>query len=298
VPRCALLCGGRKKNDGSSLRQKRPAGAWATGQGLVPLFAPYTLFQGGKGCQPEKQAGSFPAAKSAVLVLTARHLRTALISDAPGDFDLAGDVTPLPFVKGAKLVIHLLPVEAFAARIQFDALRLKQNVTALRPMSAMSWDTRINLHGVIGFALTGEKQLVRSYIQIYRNAIIEVVEGTLLGTQYEGARIIPSIAYERDLLQYLGHCFELLRIMGSVPPVIVALTLLGVRGLQMASNRFGYNELSEPIAEDNLVLPEAWVEDVSMQPAKILKPMFDLVWNACGLPGSLNFDAQGNWKMS
>jgi len=80
-----------------------------------------------------------------------------------------------------------------------------------------------------------------------------------------------------------------------VPPVVLALSLIGVRGLQMVrSDIFGYN-YSEPIARDTLLLPEAWIEDLSAPAGRVLKPLFDLVWNACGREGSPNFDADGNW---
>ncbi len=49
------------------------------------------------------------------------------------------------------------------------------------------------------------------------------------------------------------------------------------------------------IREENLILPEKVVESLDESPGKILKPLFDLVWNACGYAKSKNFDDQGNW---
>jgi hypothetical protein len=51
----------------------------------------------------------------------------------------------------------------------------------------------------------------------------------------------------------------------------------------------------EPIRAQNLILPETLVQDFTMPAGQILKPMFDLVWNACGYAGSRNFDAEANW---
>jgi hypothetical protein len=51
----------------------------------------------------------------------------------------------------------------------------------------------------------------------------------------------------------------------------------------------------EPIQARNLILPETLVQDYTTPVGQILKPMFDLVWNACGYAGSRNFDADGNW---
>jgi hypothetical protein len=53
--------------------------------------------------------------------------------------------------------------------------------------------------------------------------------------------------------------------------------------------------LSYPIEQNSVILPETLVEDFSMPVTKILRPLFDLVWNACGYPGSENFDSGDNW---
>jgi len=42
-------------------------------------------------------------------------------------------------------------------------------------------------------------------------------------------------------------------------------------------------------------LPEVVVDDYGKEPAKVLKPLFDMVWNAWGYPRSLNYDEQDNW---
>lgn len=54
-------------------------------------------------------------------------------------------------------------------------------------------------------------------------------------------------------------------------------------------------ESGNVIGEATLIIPETVVEDLEIAPGKILKPMFDLVWNACGYPASRNFDSEGNW---
>lgn len=50
-----------------------------------------------------------------------------------------------------------------------------------------------------------------------------------------------------------------------------------------------------PIDAETIILPEAIVESFTTSAHEILKPTFDLIWNACGFPGSENFDAEGNW---
>jgi hypothetical protein len=82
--------------------------------------------------------------------------------------------------------------------------------------------------------------------------------------------------------------------IGVRPPVSVSLSLIGVRGLKMAMAAFGVQQTDE-IREETLIIPGAIVENFSASPYAILKPMFDRIWNACGLLQSVNFDAQGKW---
>jgi hypothetical protein len=115
-----------------------------------------------------------------------------------------------------------------------------------------------------------------------------------LASEYQGRRLIPSIAYERYVVEYLPHCFQVLNQLGATTPVAISLTLIGTSGLWMAVDEHGF-ERGYPIRENILALPESVVHDFSISVGKILKPLFDLVWNACGFASSKNFDAEGKW---
>jgi len=62
----------------------------------------------------------------------------------------------------------------------------------------------------------------------------------------------------------------------------------------MAMDAFSYDRGNE-IREETLIIPGALAENFSAARASMLRPMFDRVWNACGLLGSTNFDEAGNW---
>jgi hypothetical protein len=49
------------------------------------------------------------------------------------------------------------------------------------------------------------------------------------------------------------------------------------------------------IDREAFALSEDIVQDFSIDPVKVLKPMFDFVWNACGFEESRNFDKDGKW---
>ena len=158
-------------------------------------------------------------------------------------------------------------------------------------MGTTTWDRRLNLEGVLAF---GTHQPARTYTQLYRTGVIEVVQGSILAHKYQEKLVMPSMLYEQYVFQYLPSFFRVLQELDCTAPVVIGLTLIKTRGLVMGVPDFDL-EHGYPINSDNLFLPEAVVEDLSTPVGKILKPLFDLVWNACGFPSSMNFDSEGNW---
>ena len=69
------------------------------------------------------------------------------------------------------------------------------------------------------------------------------------------------------------------------------LSLLGVFGYRMDT---GPSRLSSfPIDRDALVLPEVMIETFECDPADVMKPLFDVIWNAAGLQRCMNYDETG-----
>jgi Putative DNA-binding domain len=205
---------------------------------------------------------------------------------------LSNNQAPVPFMATPKIVLHCIPIQAFTGGASHDVISLYDEPLRLKPMIATTWDRRLNLDGIITFGGTGPSY---SYTQVYRTGIIETVQGRLLASVSGTIHVIPSASYEMHLREYLSYCLGLLQELGASTPVLVALSFVQVRGLQLAVERGGYPEYGEPIATDTLILPETVVEDFSMSIDKILRPLFDLVWNASGYARSLNFDANGAW---
>jgi hypothetical protein len=204
---------------------------------------------------------------------------------------LSNNQTPLPFLDSPKVVLHCIPLEAFASSLQYDVRAVYDNPVALSPMGTTNWDRRLNLDGVLAF---GTQQPCPSYTQLYRNGVLEAVQGRILAHEYEDRMVIPSVSYERYILEYLPRCFRLLEGIGVNGPVVVALTLLKTAGLHMGVNNL-WGQPGYPIDTDSLILPEVIVDSLTTSPNQVLRPLFDLVWNACGLPSSTNFDTNGTW---
>jgi len=206
---------------------------------------------------------------------------------------LISDNLPLPFYDGGKIVLHLIPLESFSPNYRIDLNPIINEPAKLKPIYASGWSYRINLEGVLSYS--GDRNdKSHSYIQLYRNGIIEAVEGLMLSAERE-KKYIPSVAYEIELIKSLREFLNLTKELGINMPIVIFLTLIGVNGYEMAVDRMRFWGDYYKIDKDILQLPETLIESYNTEPKDILRPMFDLVWNACGFKRSYNFDEAGNW---
>jgi len=208
--------------------------------------------------------------------------------------------TPLILNKGGKIILHIIPAEAFKPAQNFNIKNIIDQPTKMSPIYSRGWSHRINLEGFLTFS--GEKQEGRfdSYTQLYRNGIIEAVEACILSNKNsEGdKKIIPSITYEEELIKSLKEYLLLLKEIGVLPPFFIFLTLIGVQNFEMGVDSLPFWRDYYKIDRDILNLPEAFIDNHEETAEKILKPMFDLIWNSCGYKESQNFDKDGNWKIN
>ena len=206
---------------------------------------------------------------------------------------LISDNLPLPFYDGGRIVLHLIPLESFSPNYRIDLNPIINEPAKLKPIYASGWSYRINLEGVLSYS-GGRNDKSHSYIQLYRNGIIEAVEGLMLSAERE-KKYIPSVAYEIELIKSLREFLNLTKELGINMPIVIFLTLIGVNGYEMAVDRMRFWGDYYKIDKDILQLPETLIESYNTEPKDILRPMFDLVWNACGFKRSYNFDEAGNW---
>lgn len=206
------------------------------------------------------------------------------------------DDTPVPFYDNkSKIVLHLVPLITFSSTQRYDIDKIALKPSQLQQICGHGFNSKYNLEGFITY--TGSStQRSASYTQLYRNGIIEAVDGVLIRPHGEDL-FIPSIAYEEKLITALWHYFQVMKIIGVEPPVLIFLTLLGVKGYRMYVNpgTLAWPSDFGPISNDILMLPEIIVENYDVETHTILKSSFDAIWNACGFPASRNYNDKGEW---
>jgi hypothetical protein len=194
--------------------------------------------------------------------------------------------TPIALMKGAAFILHLLPVAVFSGDVRLDVQVAHDDIGLLHTMAGGFRGSRINFDGCLTFGKRDEAGRTNSYVQFFRDGRIEAVDLEILD---QGA--IPSIYFERRIWETTGRLLKFL----DHHAVVIMLTATGVRGYSMSAGRVPG---AIPIDRDRLLIPEVMAENPNLDPAKLLQPCFDAIWNACALPRSQNYDREGRWRDS
>ena len=111
--------------------------------------------------------------------------------------------TPVPFYYNAKIVLHIIPIISFNPAQRYELNKITSHSEKLEPMVQFGFHSRHNLDGFLTYS-GGREEKSHSYVQLFRNGVIEAVEGLLLEPYHKGERlIIPSVAYEKELISSL-----------------------------------------------------------------------------------------------
>ena len=205
--------------------------------------------------------------------------------------EIYANESPVPLNENAKIILHLISLSSISSEQTYDMSKLPFDPRLMAPFSSRRWDHRYNLDGYLTYSMAKDIGKARSYVQLFRNGILEAVECSLL----ENSDLkIPHVAFEEDVMSAFKRYISYLEILNVGMPIFAFLTLVGVKGYSMSSNQ-SWIFRGSTIEKDVLLLPEIVIEDSEIDVEKILKPWFDTVWNACGFPRSNNFDDSGKW---
>ena len=220
--------------------------------------------------------------------------------------DVVAQQTPVPLPEAATVLLHSVPLGAFsrtAGPYDLSSLEVHKAFPHVKPIYGSVHDTWHNFDGKVGvFSLQSGP---RSYVQVYRNGILEAADTRILdffgrGTREEAGEI-PHVLLEKHVIVTVASMLRFQKNLGADPPVALMLSLARVSGYQIRQTGSGaYDSFGRPIDRDVLVIPEVLVESLEKinEPAVagLLRPVFDMVWNATGHARSENYDAAGNWR--
>jgi hypothetical protein len=212
---------------------------------------------------------------------------SAFRSDRIGKI-LAGE-TPVPLEPGPKLVLHLLPVQAFSEPAAVDLRAAQSRQLGQSGLIPMTWpgmrlrpnDTgwgpsEFNFDGL--FCPTRGGSQTASYVQLFRSGAIEAVcSWTSQGKALSGSML------EEVLVQAAPRYMVDLAEVGVGPPLFVAVSAISVKGFRIVPS-FTWSS-TNGIDRDVLLAPAALVEEEEVKIGRLLRTALDTIWQASGWPG-------------
>jgi hypothetical protein len=198
------------------------------------------------------------------------------------------------------MVLHVVPFDAFSGGRTFDVSRIYgQNILPLRPLTISGvFSDRHNFDGIVTYSYIDERIPPPSYLQLFRSGIIESVD-TRRVSPHGGKQLwIPGQSWEEELLGAMRKYMEIQTNIGVTSPIVIMLSLLNVKGARMFGAPAAINQDELMVDRDHLIAPEVMVENSSVDLEQLLKPVFDVIWNACGHPGSISYGNDGKRKHS
>lgn len=207
--------------------------------------------------------------------------------------------TPIPLAPGPKTVIHVVPFNAFGGGPTFPVSRIyDRDFIPLQPPSTNSgWSKLHNFDGIMTYSYIGETIPSPSYLQLFRTGIIESVDTRIIGVtdarmtgMPTGQITIWGESFETQLIGSVKKYFDIQASLGVIPPVVIMLSLLAVKGAAMHPP----GPFDRPtIDRDHLLLSEVMAETFTADVGQLFKPVFDVIWNACGYPESPHYGSDG-----
>lgn len=209
---------------------------------------------------------------------------------------VAGD-TPVVLKQGLKMIIHVLPLSSFTSGNTVPAGRFSENPHHMGPPDAMGSSWQLGLDGMTVYEVRGGDDPSRTYSQFFREGRAEFVRTF---EEREGGRhYLPSTSYEDLCIRSVRSAVQRLSEFDIGAPFYVGLSLINAKGYTLGVGQmvaFMNDRELRPFDRQHMLFPMIEVQDAALDASKFLRPAFDLVWNAGGMPSSLNYDDNGNWN--
>jgi len=203
--------------------------------------------------------------------------------------DIRANDTPIEITDSPLIGIHLIPLRAFSAgrnsRVieSFDVFDAPDSLQRQeRPHG-----NRYNLDGLVKYCPSDEPS---AYIQIYRNGIIETVNGFPFGASFDDGEDTFSAPVVREMLEYtLPDYLEFLEEEDVPLPVFLFVSLIGAEGIEIETP-VHRPEMSEVLDRNMALLPEIAIQDHSDSTDEMIDQVMEDIWNAFGFAEEPDFD--------
>jgi hypothetical protein len=210
---------------------------------------------------------------------------------------IAGE-TPLTMAANVpKRILHIIPAAFSESATAFDILAASKQYPSIRPQDPRRWLQRFNLDGLLFYGTDRQSTNTDDYLQFFRSGALESVTTKVL-RPHTTMKTLASNFYEEDLITDLTRFLKLAREFDIDLPLVVMIAMIGVKDCFLYPNasfssehEFDYYRFDR----DTLLLPDVLIGSCDSKAEKVLRPIFDAVWQSAGWDSCKNYDKNGNW---
>lgn len=200
---------------------------------------------------------------------------------------------------GGVMALHVAPLGFAKGRLDIrQALRLRDH---FQPPGEHAGHVGLlaDFDGVTGRITMGPAGESTGWVKVYRDGTVEGIKGhytALEGQQGDQGRrhLFNHFAFELDVRNAVSLYIDGLTKLGCNPPFGISLTLFN--GAPAAIDQMGGQR--RPIEIAIATLDPGLIENVAIGSTydTELRPLFDQLWNAFGMPRCLSYDEKGVWR--
>jgi len=208
--------------------------------------------------------------------------------------------TPVPLIEGPKCVLHLVPFEAFIPQARYDLSQLADSAEVLaragRWRAASGCERcRYNFDGLVAYVPHSREAEPRNwYTQCFRNGGIETVNVEDQATRPDEGEGSVGTEYEGHVSNATSQLLAIQQTLGIASPIFVLLSLLDMKGRRLSERDRDAPGMrrdfpgANAFREEHLILPEVVFESFGCEVKEQMESIFEIVWNAAGLPRVAN----------
>jgi hypothetical protein len=208
----------------------------------------------------------------------------------------AGD-TPIPLNQLGKVVVHVVPLPSFADGRLSDVVSAVASGTHVPlPLDKIDGSYRrgVNLDGFFNYTHRHPGDRL-AYAQFFRNGAFEGVGE--LRHEDDGSSRFVGPDFTNLVVAGVGQYLQDLKSFDTGLPVYIFLSLCGAAKTVYRHFPEGMGWIdTPPLGREIATFPEIYVDSFDVDVPDIMRPVFNMVWNAFGLPQCDMYDRQGKWR--
>lgn len=176
----------------------------------------------------------------------------------------------------------------------------KENLLKLRPLGSGGWDS--NIFGNSSVTVSKRNSKIDAVTEITEEGLINAAGRDIIGNRRDSdddTLYIPSIGYEKDIIEAVWSYFDTLTDLGVKGPYQIALGLIEINNsLLYVGPAFGHQ--SRLFQGDRIIPPRIEIPDGidlnnPQEIARQMRKIFDYIWREYNFPKSLNYSKNGDW---